>query len=162
VNSTDDLTPNNMKNMPYLRACIKEGLRLHPPTGGTVRKAGKDLVLSGHRIPEGTEVVMPIALFQRDCYSRNDEFIPERWLKHENTNECPHAKTEASPFSYLPFGFGSRVCIGKRLANLEIEVLLTRLIRDYKIEWNYPDLKFKVAILNIPDGDLKFKFTKVN
>jgi cytochrome P450 len=57
--------------------------------------------------------------------------------------------------------FGARVCIGKRLANLEMEVLITRLIRDYKVEWNHPDLKFKVAIVNIPDGALKFKLTKV-
>ncbi|KAG5678463.1 hypothetical protein PVAND_008135 [Polypedilum vanderplanki] len=159
-NENDELTPKNMQNMPYLRACIKEGFRLYPPTVGTVRKADQDLVLSGYKIPKGTEVVMPIALFQKDCYTRANEFIPERWLKEILDTNCPHAK-EASPFSYLPFGFGSRVCIGKRLANLEMEVLITRLIRDYKIEWNYPELKFKVAIVNIPDGALKFKITKI-
>ena len=57
--------------------------------------------------------------------------------------------------------FGSRVCIGKRLANLEIEVLVARLIRDYKLEWNLPELKFKAGVVNIPDGDIKFKMTKV-
>jgi hypothetical protein len=44
---------------------------------------------------------------------------------------------------------------------LEIEVLVSRIIRDYKLEWNIPDLKFKVVIVNIPDGDIKFKMTKI-
>lgn len=123
--SDDDLTPKNMQNMPYLRACIKEGLRLCPPTAGlfsiyfkqfnrvlicflidcsgTMRKAGEDLVLSGYQIPKGTDIVMPIALLSQECYTKQTEFIPERWLKDQTYAECPHVK-EASPFSYMPFG----------------------------------------------------------
>ncbi|KAL7047149.1 hypothetical protein ACKWTF_002810 [Chironomus riparius] len=103
-NEDDDLTPKNMQNMPYLRACIKEGLRLCPPTAGTIRKAGEDLVLSGYRVPKGTDIVMPVAVLSQECYTKKAEFIPERWLKGETHAECPHAN-EASPFSYLPFGY---------------------------------------------------------
>lgn len=69
-----------------------------------MRKAGEDLVLSGYQIPKGTDIVMPVALFAKDCYTKSDEFIPERWLKGETHAECPHVK-EASAFSYLPFGY---------------------------------------------------------
>lgn len=47
------LTPDNMQNLPYLRACIKEGIRFFPPIVGNLRAAGKDIVLQGYRIPKG-------------------------------------------------------------------------------------------------------------
>jgi cytochrome P450 len=53
------------------------------------------------------------------------------------------------------------MCVGRRFAELEMEVLITRIIQNYKIEWNYEDLKIKSVLVNVPDGDLKFKFTEV-
>lgn len=95
-----------------------------------------------------------------DQFKESKKFIPERWLKDNNDPQCPHAK-DAHPFSYLPFGFGPRSCIGKRFSELEIEVLTARLIREFKIEWPHPDLKFKSITLNMPDGPLKFKLTDI-
>lgn len=48
-----------------------------------------------------------------------DKFVPERWLR-ENANKLPN------PFIHLPFGFGPRSCIGRRFAELELEVILAR------------------------------------
>lgn len=93
-------------------------------------------------------------------YPKATKFIPERWLKNSEPTECPHAKT-ANPFTYLPFGFGARMCVGRRLAEMEIEVLLCRLIRNYKIEWHHPDMKIKSVMVNIPDGDLKFRMIEL-
>lgn len=59
-------------------------------------------------------------------YPKTDQFIPERWLKEQPAGlECPSAKA-TNPFIYLPFGFGPRSCIGRRFAEMEVEVLLTR------------------------------------
>lgn len=44
-------------------------------------------------------------------------------------------------------------------AEMEIEVLVARLLRDFKIEWDRPDLKFKSTVLLTPADPLKFKFT---
>lgn len=161
-NKDDPLTPDKMRNMPYLRAVIKEGIRLYPPTSGNLRKISDDLVLSGYQVPKGTEVIMALMLLHRseEQFAKPEEFIPERFLKNNVDPQCPHAK-DANPFSYLPFGFGARMCVGRRLAELEIEVLVTRFIRDYKLEWNHSDLKIKSVLINIPEGDLKFKITKV-
>lgn len=52
-------------------------------------------------------------------------FIPERWLKEGNDSGCPSAKT-AHPFVYLPFGFGPRMCVGRRLAELETYAFIAR------------------------------------
>ncbi|CRK87076.1 CLUMA_CG000842, isoform A [Clunio marinus] len=156
------LTPENMQSMPYLRGVIKEGLRLYPPTAGNMRAAGSDIVLSGYRVPKETQVVMgtTLAHYDEKLFPRPKEFIPERWLKDNTDPQCPHSRN-SHPFSFLPFGFGPRKCVGHRIAELEIEVLLTRIIRDYKVEWHYPDMKIRSVMVNIPDGDLKFKFTEV-
>lgn len=157
---SDALTPKKILHMPYLRAVIKEGIRLYPPTTGIIRETAKDLVLSGYRVPKGSEVVMGAMMSIRDekNFAQAQAFIPERWLK--NDSQCPITKA-SNPFAYLPFGFGPRMCIGKRIAETEMECLISRIVRDYRIEWNYLDMNVKSVLVNIPDGDLKFKFTEV-
>lgn len=95
---------------------------------------------------------------QNNHFARGDEFIPERWLKDNNDPKCPHA-SDSHPFAYLPFGFGPRMCIGRRFAELEIEVLTIRMIREFELEWNQPDLKFKSYSFNTPADPLIFKIT---
>jgi len=89
-------------------------------------------------------------------FERSKEFIPERWLKDNIDAKCPHAK-DSHPFAYLPFGFGPRMCIGRRLAELEIEVMTIRMIREFKLEWHQPDLKYKSYTFNTPGDPLRFK-----
>lgn len=151
------LTVDKMKNMPYLRAVIKEGIRMYPPTVGNVRESTKDLVLSGYHVPAGLNVGMISMLehFNKLHYPNPNEFIPERWLKNSKEN------AKGNPFSYLPFGFGARACIGKRLADLEMEILVSNIIRNFKLGWNYPDMKVKSVLVNIPDSEMKFKVNDV-
>lgn len=89
-------------------------------------------------------------------FDRSNEFIPERWLKENTDPKCPHA-TDSHPFAYLPFGFGPRMCVGRRFAELEIEVLTMRMIREFKLEWHHPDLTFKSYTFNLPGDPLRFK-----
>ncbi|XP_053692836.1 cytochrome P450 CYP12A2-like [Sabethes cyaneus] len=155
------LTPENMRNLPYLRACIKEGIRLYPPTVGNIRAAGRDLVLQGYQVPKGTDVAMSAMVLHTDerHFSCAESFLPERWLK-EPIDGCPSAKS-AHPFVYLPFGFGARTCIGKRMANLEMEILVARITRLFDYRWNYDELKIRGAIVNIPENELRFQMTEV-
>lgn len=93
-------------------------------------------------------------------FKQSDKFIPERWLKDNTDPECPHAK-DAHPFAHLPFGYGSRMCIGRRFAELEIQVLTARLLRSFRIEWHHNDLQHKSVLINVPHGPLKFKLVEV-
>uniref|UniRef100_A0A182TFB9 Cytochrome P450 n=1 Tax=Anopheles melas TaxID=34690 RepID=A0A182TFB9_9DIPT len=162
-NKDSPLTPDNMKNMPYLRACIKESLRMYPPTSGNGRCTGKDLVLQGYRVPKGILVGMGQLVLQREegYFTRPSEFMPERWLSGEAASGCPSAK-EVHPFIYLPFGFGARSCIGRRLAMMEMEILVSRMVRKYDIGWNYDELKYRATLVNIPANDLKFQLKEVS
>ncbi|XP_029727599.1 probable cytochrome P450 12a4, mitochondrial [Aedes albopictus] len=156
------LTPDNMQNLPYLRACIKEGMRLFPPIIGNLRATGKDIVLQGYRIPKGTDIGMGSMVVQQSdrFVPRAKEFLPERWLKTPEPG-CPHAK-DAHPFVYLPFGNGPRTCVGRRLAMLEMEILLARITRLFEYRWNYGDLKIQTTLVNTPVNDLKFQMVEVN
>jgi cytochrome P450 family 12 len=118
-NKDDELTPVKMQNMPYLRAVIKEGIRLYPPTAGTMRSAGEDLVLSGYQVPKGTDIVLNLMMANTDesLFPCAHMFIPERWLK-DKESKCPNALSPVNPFAYLPFGFGPRMCIGNVLWHL--------------------------------------------
>jgi len=55
-------------------------------------------------------------------YPEADKFIPERWLKDDSqSNKKSHS------FVTLPFGFGPRTCIGRRVAELEMETLIAKV-----------------------------------
>lgn len=109
-----------------------------------------------------TDVSMPGMLLHHDekHFKNPSEFIPERWLKEGTPGACPAAKA-TDPFVYLPFGFGPRTCIGKRFAEMEVAVLLTRLLRNYRIEYNYGPLKYRYGFILSPTNDLKFKLTEI-
>lgn len=157
------MSVENMKNLPYLRACLKESIRMFPPALGTARRTCQNLVINGYKVPKGVDVTMITMHIHKDerYFASPYEFFPERWLRNVGPEVCPRSMKQAHPFAFLPFGFGARFCVGKRIAEMELEVFLCRLFRNYKIEWNHPDLKVKALLVNILEGDHKFKFTKI-
>lgn len=96
-------------------------------------------------------------------FSYANKYIPERWLKRQETSVavCPHPAKHSHPFSYLPFGHGARNCVGHVIAKMEMEVLIARLIRNYRLEWHHPEMTVKSVLVNIPDCDLKFSMIDV-
>lgn len=65
---------------------------------------------------------------REDNFVKAQEFLPERFLR-KTTDELSHSN--AHPFVFQPFGFGPRSCVGKRLANLELEVVLSKVTKNY-------------------------------
>lgn len=57
-----------------------------------------------------------------EYFERANEFLPERWLRTERSGGPKH-----HPFASLPFGYGTRSCIGKRIAHLELQLALTKV-----------------------------------
>jgi cytochrome P450 family 12 len=158
------LTEENMKNLPFLRAVLKESLRLYPPAPSNIRQIANDLVLGGYQVPKGTEVSLGMfGLYKNTKYfERPEEFIPERFLRPEsNVETCPMSLRQKHSFAFLPFGYGPRFCVGKRIAEMELETFLCRLFRKYQVEWHYPDMKLQPAIVTLPGSELRFKMTKL-
>lgn len=109
------------KNCPYYVACVKESLRLCPSAPNIfprlVQADHAPLVIDGKTIPVGTEVTSTAYMANRDpaVYGKDaNEFRPERWL--ENNGEAGKVFDK-----YLAtFGYGTRSCLGKDLAMIEL------------------------------------------
>lgn len=170
---------NSLEQMPFLRACIKETLRYYPLTNGNARTVQQDVVLSGYKVPKGTNIFMFNQMRDENWFTQANKFVPERWLRTKHTKSVASdndidEKTEEkcpingkngwnhNPFVYLPFGFGTRSCIGRRIAEMELQLGLARLIRNFYVEYPYPTKNaFKSLTINVPNIPLSFRFKDV-
>lgn len=135
--------------MPLLHACIKESMRLRPISVGVGRYTSHEMVIGGYTIPTDTMMItMNQVLCQQDKYFPGAHvFRPDRWLKG----------TKHTRFVWLPFGHGTRMCLGRRIAELEMNIALCKLIMNFKIEYHHEPIQTKTCLINIPDRSMKFK-----
>ncbi|OWR47721.1 CYP4M25 protein [Danaus plexippus plexippus] len=117
---------NDMAQMKFLEACIKEALRLYPPVYFISRIGDEPIELSnGHTCPAGTDFNILIYELHRqaDQFVEPYKFLPERFLKEPTWH----------PFSYLPFSAGPRNCIGQKFAMMEMKLLLSKVLTVYRL-----------------------------
>ncbi|XP_077487936.1 ecdysone 20-monooxygenase-like [Amblyomma americanum] len=112
----------------YLRACIKESFRLSPTVPGLMRILPEDVVLSGYKVPAGVPVFANSLVTCRleKYFPQPNSFQPERWLGE--------ARGLIHPFTLLPFGHGSRMCVGRRFAELELMTTAAKMVQNFIIE----------------------------
>ena len=160
-------SPDTIAQMPYLRAWVRETLRLYPPVTILIRISNKDLILSGYHIPAGTELHLLPYQMSRDenVFEEPNAFRPERWLRGKKVSLQNSKVVEAKEvFSSLPFGFGRRMCIGRRIAELELHLLLARIVQQFEIRYppDADDVEPFFRGLMIPDRPVRVKFVDRN
>lgn len=150
---TSELSSNVLSSLPYLKACVKESMRLNPIAIGTGRILPKDLIVSNYRLPAKTMVIAQHQVACRQSQNFPDALVfrPERWLRNDLRNK-------AHPFLVLPFGYGPRMCIGRRFAELELYLLLAKIFRNFSVEYNWEDMDCFTRLINVPDKQLRLKF----
>lgn len=119
-------------HMPLLKAVIKETLRLYPVVPANSRiMVEKETEIDGFLFPKNTQFVFCHYVVSRDpsTFSEPESFRPHRWLR-KSRNENPQVQ---HPFGSVPFGYGVRACLGRRIAELEMQLVLSRLIQQYKV-----------------------------
>lgn len=116
----------------YLRAFIRELLRWRPPVIDAVRELSEPTVVLGHALPAATLVVVSPALIHHDprVYTDPDAFRPERFL---TTDADDRPTVSARSHDWMPFGGGRRHCLGAELAQLEMGVVLSRLVQSITV-----------------------------
>uniref|UniRef100_A0A3B3UUM9 Cytochrome P450 family 27 subfamily A member 1 n=1 Tax=Poecilia latipinna TaxID=48699 RepID=A0A3B3UUM9_9TELE len=129
--------------MPFLRAVIKETLRMYPviPINSRIIKE-KPVAVGGYQFPENT-------CFTFCHYAiKPFRFKPERWLRD--------GRQRPNPFGSIPFGYGVRGCVGRRIAELEMYLVLFRLIQEFEIKPNptADDLKIVSRSVLVPNKQL--------
>ena len=100
---------NSASKLPFMRACIREGLRKWPTIPGMLprRVVGRPVTIDGILVPVGTVVGMQNMVHQRDSHYFPEPMIfrPDRWLSED---------TSTFVDAFTPFGIGPRACIGQK------------------------------------------------
>ncbi|KAK3296547.1 cytochrome P450 [Chaetomium fimeti] len=113
------------RSLPYLQACIKEGMRVHAPAGSPFPKrvpdGGDTVVVDGKPVflPGGTNVSVAMFALQLNKGIFGDdaqEFRPERWLLEKDEKKLAVMNRTHD----LIFGYGKYQCLGKPIALMEI------------------------------------------
>jgi len=111
---------------------LQESLRLYPPVVMFVRYLRKDTKLGDLTIPAGVELVVPVSIIHREKEYWGDnagEFNPERFS--EGVSKATKGK-----LSYLPFGWGPRLCIGQNFGLLEAKVAVSMILQRFSLEFS--------------------------
>jgi sterol 14alpha-demethylase len=157
-----NITFEDVQNMTYLGACVKEALRMHPPLILLMRMAMCDIETSHEgkkfTIPKGDIVVTsPAAASRMDSIFTNpNAFEPERFLPgREEDKKCFN--------SFLGFGAGRHACMGQQFGMLQIVCLLSVLLRNFKLEATtsaFPEPDYTAMVVG-PKNNCTVKYTKL-
>ncbi|HEY8989204.1 MAG TPA: cytochrome P450 [Candidatus Limnocylindrales bacterium] len=120
--------PEEVAALPFTQAVVNETLRLYPPAYITGREAVRATVIGGVPIPRRHILLISIYATHRDprFFPEPDAFRPERWLDGLE-KRLPRG-------AFMPFGMGSRKCIGSSFAMMEATLLLATIARRWRFD----------------------------
>ena len=127
----------------YIEAVMKESMRIHPGIGLLLERHVPEgsAEICGQYIPGGTVVGVNAWVTHHDpkVFPNPDQFIPERW-----TDSCDERKAEMER-SFFAFGAGPRTCIGRNISFIEIQKVVTQLLRQYEVTLAEPEKEWDVS-----------------
>ncbi|MFE1901055.1 cytochrome P450 [Streptomyces yangpuensis] len=118
--------------LPRLRACVRESLRLYPVVPDLIRVTRAETEWRGVRHPAGTSVLLPAAFHQRDPerVPAAHVFVPGRWKN-------PGADQD---IRMAPFSHGGGRCPGDQLALMITAAFCAEVLRGHRITGTRPVL----------------------
>lgn len=126
---------SKLQDCKYLKAFIQEASRMTPPIAAEparqVRPGGT--VVDGNFFPEGTKLSTGLYClsYNEEVYPEPFKFRPERWIVGEGATPESLALAEAG---FCAFSTGSRGCVGKNLAWLEMMIVMAKLVWNFELK----------------------------
>ncbi|RZB96579.1 Beta-amyrin 28-monooxygenase isoform G [Glycine soja] len=124
----------DVQKMKYSWNVASEVMRLSPPVSGAYREAIKDFTYGDYNIPKGWKLHWNTGSSHED---------PALFSNPETFDASRFEGAGPTPFSYVPFGGGPRMCLGQEFARLEILVFMHNIVKRFKWDLVIPDEKFK-------------------
>ncbi|KAI3954150.1 hypothetical protein MKW98_017974 [Papaver atlanticum] len=123
---------DDIRNLVYIQAIIKESMRLYPASPVVERLSSEDCVVGGFHVLAGTRLWVNVWKVQRDPEVWDDPsvFRPERFL----SNEQKMVDVRGQHYELLPFGAGRRICPGLSFSMDLMHLVLTRLILEFEMK----------------------------
>ncbi|KAH6833773.1 ferulic acid 5-hydroxylase 1 [Perilla frutescens var. hirtella] len=123
----------DFEKLTFLRCCLKEVLRLHPPIPLLLHETAEDAVVAGYHIPARSRVMINAWAIGRDegAWEDAESFKPSRFLRDGV------ADFKGGNFEFIPFGSGRRSCPGMQLGLYALEVAAAHLLHCFT--WELPD-----------------------
>lgn len=117
-------TMETLNNLEFLDQVIKESMRILPTAIFAIRNAVEPFEMGGYHFPPDTGVFLSHYITHRlpDLYPQPTCFLPQRW-----------ETIEPSPYEYMPFSAGSRMCIGATFASVEMRIVLSLLLQRFTL-----------------------------
>ena len=145
---------DDLKELPWTLAVLKETLRLYPPAYILGRRVLEDVVIGNYEIKKGNIVIVNVLGIHRrpDLFPDPARFDPERFLGD--------AEKQLARCAYLPFGAGPRVCIGNHFALMEGHVLLASLLKRLRFDMADDEpVTWEPLVTLRPKGGVKMRVT---
>jgi cytochrome P450 family 135 len=113
----------------YLDAVVKETLRVRPVIFDVARKLKAPAEVAGYTLPAGVTVMPAVGIVQRSRqrWSEPREFRPERFLEGQ-----------PEPYTWIPFGGGTRRCLGAAFATVEMKTVLRAVLSELELRADRP------------------------
>ena len=123
-----EITYQDLREVPWLEASIKETLRLHPPLILLLRLAKVPVEVEGYTIPAGKLVGASPAVSNRlpEAFDDPDRFDPSRYVE-------PRQDDLDNPWNWIPFGAGRHRCVGAAFAMMQLKTIFCILLRDWEL-----------------------------
>jgi len=150
--------------LPLAQAVWMETLRLHAVVPLIILENQEAFTLAGRTVPPHTQLFMLMREMgrrspemQRALVEDWETFRPERFLAEDGT------LVECASLESLIFGQGARSCPGKTLANMVGPLVLTEVMRHFRIEeWRGAELGERTNFVQAPERDVELRFVKAD
>ncbi|XP_031342131.1 cytochrome P450 315a1, mitochondrial [Photinus pyralis] len=152
----DSIQQNIRQDFTKVKHAIRETLRLYPVAPFLTRVLPRNTTVAGYEIPAGTLTIFSIYTSGRDekFFDKPDQFCPDRWLRENSTTNMQQV--------CIPFGFGARSCIGKRIADYQLQTSLVGILQNFQLQVdNDEEVDMILKMVAVPSQPIRLKLNRI-